>query len=150
MPRVLSATIVIGLSVLFLVVAAPPMFGGYPSGYTGFHAGELGTTHSAAHVTIDPGSPAARAGLRTGDTVGCMHLRDFEMLFPEFQAPAYGPAPIHVCVTHNGSVQQLQFVAQPGAPAQSLYGAVGFVLLRLASFASSSSSGRRWSFCARA
>ncbi len=134
MPRVLNATIVIGLSVLFLVVAAPPMFGGYPSAYTGFHAGELGTTLSAAHVTIDPGSPAARAGLRNGIRVGCLHYRDYEVLFPEFQAPGYGPAPIQACVTRNGSVHMVQFVAQPGPPAQSLYGAIGFVLLRLFSY----------------
>jgi hypothetical protein len=134
MPRVLSAAIVIGLSVLFLVVAAPPMFGGYASAYTGFHAGDIGTTPDAAHTTVDRGSPAARAGMRNGDIPRCLRWRDYETLFPSFQTPGYGAAPVHACITRNGTLQQVQIVERPGPPAQSLYGPTGFVWLRLLSY----------------
>jgi hypothetical protein len=134
MPRVLSAAIVIGLSVLFLVVAAPAMFGGYPSAYTGYQAGVLGVTPAIAHATVDPRSPAARAGMRDGDIPRCLRWRDYEILFPSFQEPRYGTTPIRACITRNGALRQVQFVARSGAPAHSLYGATGFVLLRLFSF----------------
>lgn len=135
MPRVFNAMITVGVSLAFFWIVVPSMFAGYPSAYTGFHAGELGTPPARAHVTIDPGSPAAKAGLRDGDTIRCLHIRDYEMLFPSFQAPGYSTSPIHGCVVRNGVEVPFELVARPGPPAIDIYGGLGFVLLRVFAYA---------------
>jgi hypothetical protein len=127
MPRIFNAIITVGVSLLFLWIVVPSMFAGYASAYTGLNAGESGTTA----VAIDSGSPAAKAGLRRGDTIGCMHIRDYEMLFPSQQAPAYSTAPIHGCVVRNGAEVSFELVARHGPPAEDIYGGLGFVLLRI-------------------
>jgi hypothetical protein len=131
MPRVFNAIITVGVSIAFFWLVVPSMFAGYPSAYSGVHAGELGTTQVEAHVTIDPGSPAAKAGLRDGDTIRCLHIRDYEMLFPSFQTPGYGSAPIQGCVVRNGVEVPFELIARPGPPARDIYGGLGFVLLRV-------------------
>ncbi|HEY1976476.1 MAG TPA: hypothetical protein VGG89_08030 [Candidatus Baltobacteraceae bacterium] len=131
MPRVFNAIVAIGISLVFFGVVVPPMFGGYTTAYTGLHAGDIGTPISSAHVTIDPGSPAARAGLRDGDTLGCLNLHDFETLFPTFQAAGYGTSPVRGCIVRNGREVPFELVARPGPRAESLYGAIGFILLRV-------------------
>lgn len=135
MPRVFNAIVTVGISAIFFAIIVPPMFGGYATAYTGLHAGAIGTNPMAAHVTIDPGSPAARAGLRDGDVIRCLHIRDYEMLFPTFAAPAYGTSPVRGCVVRNGREVPFEIVAQPGPPAKSLYGALGFILLRVFAYA---------------
>src|SRR5579872_1253087 len=131
MPRVVNAIITVGVSIAFFWIVVPSMFAGYPSAYTGVHVGELGTTPAEAHVTVDPGSPAAMAGLRDGDTIRCLHLRDYEMLFPSFQSPGYSSSPIRGCVVRNGTERPFEFIARPGPPAKDIYGGPGFVLLRV-------------------
>lgn len=131
MPRVFNAIITVGVSLAFFWIVVPSMFAGYPSAYSGLHAGALGTTPAAAHVTIDPASPAAKAGLHDGDTIRCLHMRDYEMLFPSFQLPGYSASPIHGCVMRNGVEVPFAIVARPGPPAQDIYGGLGFVLLRV-------------------
>lgn len=135
MPRVFNAIVTVGISAVFFAIIVPPMFGGYTTAYTGLHAGPTGTGPVEAHVTIDPGSPAARAGLRDGDAIRCLHIRDYEMLFPTFAAPGYGTSPIRGCVVRNGVQIPFQMVARPGPPAASLYGAPGFTLLRVFAYA---------------
>lgn len=135
MPRVFNAIVAIGISAVFFGVVVPPMFGGYTTAYTGVHAGALGTAIGSAHITIDPGSPAALAGLRDGDVIGCLNLHDFETIFPTFQAPGYATSPVRGCTVRNGRKVPFELVARPGPPAASLYGAVGFVLLRVFAYA---------------
>ena len=135
MPRVFNAIVTVGISAVFFAIIVPPMFGGYTTAYTGLHAGPTGTGPIEAHVKIDPGSPAARAGLRDGDAVRCLHIRDYEMLFPTFAAPGYGTSPIRGCVVRNGVEIPFELVARPGPPAASLYGAPGFTLLRVFAYA---------------
>ena len=131
MPRVFNAIVTVGISAVFFAIIVPPMFGGYTTAYTGLHAGPIGTGPVQAHVTIDPGSPAALAGLRDGDAIRCLHIRDYEMLFPTFAASGYGTSPIRGCVVRNGSEVPFELVARPGPPAASLYGAPVFTLLRV-------------------
>jgi hypothetical protein len=128
MPRIFNAIITVGVSLTFLWIVVPSMFAGYPSAYTGLNPGEFGTTG----VTIDPGSPAAKAGLRGGDTIRCLHIRDYEMLFPSYQLPAYSTSPIHGCSARDGVEVPFALVARPGPPAQDSYGGLGFVVLRVA------------------
>ncbi|HZZ65532.1 MAG TPA: hypothetical protein VFE17_08540 [Candidatus Baltobacteraceae bacterium] len=133
--RVFNAIVTVGISAIFFAIIVPPMFGGYTTAYTGLHAGLIGTGPLDAHVTIDPGSPAARAGLHDGDVIRCLHIRDYEMLFPTFAAPGYGTSPVRGCLIRAGRQQTFELVAQPGPPAASLYGAFGFVLLRVLAYA---------------
>ena len=134
MPRVFNAIITVGISAVFFAIIVPPMFGGYATAYTGLHAGPPGTGPVEAHVTVDPGSPAALAGLRDGDVIRCLYIRDYEMLFPTFAAPGYGTSPVRGCVVRNGREVPFELVAQRGPPAPSLYGAIGFVLLRVLAY----------------
>ena len=134
MPRAFNAIITVGVSLAFFWIVVPSMFAGYPSAFTGLRAGDVGTTPSTAHVTIDAGSPAANAGLRDGDRIGCLHIRDYQILFPSFQLPRYTASPIHGCVVRNGIEVPFELVARPGPPAQDIYGGFGFVLLRVLAY----------------
>ncbi len=135
MPRVFNAILTVGISAIFFAIIVPPMFGGYTTAYTGLHAGPMGTGPVVAHVRIDPGSPAARAGLRDGDVIRCLHMRDYQILFPTFGAPGYSMSPVRGCVVSTDSERPFELVAQPGPPAASIYGALGFVLLRVLAYA---------------
>lgn len=132
---VLRAFIVVGLSVVFLAIAGIPMLVAYTTAYTGFHPGPIGTPPELAKTVVDVGSPAYRAGIRTGDIVSCVSGRDGEILFPAFQGAAYEPDPIHACVIRGGTVHNVVFSALPGPAAQSTYGTYGLAALRVLVFA---------------
>lgn len=131
MRRFFDAVVAIGISAGFFWLVVPAMFGGYPTAYTGVRAGDIGTSAAEAHVRIDPGSPAARAGLRDGETIRCLYIRDYEMLFPTFQGAGYSAVPVHGCAVRNGRKVPFEITAQPGPPAKDIYGGLGFVLLRV-------------------
>jgi len=135
MPRVFNAILTVGISAVFFAIIVPPMFGGYTTAYTGLHGGPIGTGPVDAHVTIDPGSPAARAGLRDGDAIRCLHIRDYQILFPTFGEPGYGTSPVRGCVIDGGSERPFELAVRPGPPAPSLYGTLGFASLRVFAYA---------------
>src|SRR5579872_290542 len=133
--RIFNAIVTVGISAIFFAIIVPPMFGGYTTPYTGIHAGPVGTGPMDAHVTVDRESPAARAGVRDGDVIRCLHMRDYQIIFPSFGLAGYGTAPVRGCVVRDGIERPFAFVARPGPPAPSIYGTVGFTLLRVFAYA---------------
>ncbi len=98
----LRAIIVIGASAFFLLVAGPPMFENPPWPYTGVHYESATLLQKNVTVRVDPGSPAYRAGLRSGDVVGCLSLADFQVLFPFFPTILpYTGSPVNACFRHG-------------------------------------------------
>ncbi len=132
---VLRAFVVVALSSAVLLLCGIPMLQAYSTAYTGYHAGPMGTPPEQAKSIVDPASPAYRAGIRTGDTVDCTNMRDGAILFPTFQEGAYESQPIHACITKDGTVRPVTFVARPGPPVKSTYGSYGLAGLRFFVFA---------------
>lgn len=130
MRAAVRACIVIGISLAFFLIVAPPLLETAPSAYTGVHRGPVTVTPNV-HIVVDAGSPAYATGLRTGDTLGCMSLRDSEALFPIYEAAQYAPQPISVCAERDGSLRTFTFVPRPGPPATSVYGSFAWAVVRV-------------------
>jgi hypothetical protein len=126
---------VVGFSALLFALSAPSMFVNPPTPYTGIHRNPNAPieTHS---VAIDRGSPAYRAGVRTGDALGCLSTRDRERIFDVY-APylAFTPDPISLCVLRHGASQNISFVPRELPPPGLMYGSFAIAALRLAVFA---------------
>jgi hypothetical protein len=132
----LRACITIGLAALWFVLAAPPMFRNPPMAYTGVQVVDTGALVQRTIVQVAPGSPAARAGLRTGDAVSCLSPRDSALLLQPQGIAAYAPGvSIHLCVRRNGAWIPVTVTPQERAPIGYLYSSIGVVVLRLAVFA---------------
>lgn len=133
MRKAVRACIVVGVSLAFFVIVAPPLLETYSAAYTGVHRGP---THTAPQerIAVDAGSPAYVAGLRTGDTLGCMSLGVSEALFPIYEDAKYAPLPIRVCAERNGSLRDFTFVPRPGGPVPSIYGSLAWAAVRVAVF----------------
>ncbi|MBV9270921.1 MAG: hypothetical protein JO165_07505 [Candidatus Eremiobacteraeota bacterium] len=129
MNRVVRAFIVIGVCSVLLLITGPPMLDLYTTAYTGFHS-EIGAFPGSVPTTVDAGSPAYRAGLRSGDLPKCLSLRDSEIFYPTFQDAAYTADPVSACVLRDGIVKHVVVTAQPGPPVKSLYGSRLFAFLR--------------------
>lgn len=128
----LRAGITVGIATLWLVICVPPMFMSGPAAITGVHAVRDGSLFPANRVRVDRGSPAYEAGLRTGDVLGCLSLRDYHLLGMELSTPhAYAGTPISTCVRRNGRVLHITFVARMGAPIPNLYGSRAGAALRV-------------------
>jgi len=127
------ACIVVALSLGFFLIIAPPLLESYSAAYTGVHRGPV-VAAPQERVVVDPGSPAFASGLRTGDTLGCMSLRDSEPLFPIYGEAQYAPLPIRVCAERNGSLRYFTFVPRPGAPVPSIYGSLAWATVRVVVF----------------
>jgi hypothetical protein len=128
----LRAIFAIGLAAFWLLLAAPPMFQTPLGGYTGTHALVTGAPFHQPVVAVDRGSPAYRAGLRTGDVLGCLSLRDANLLLQPLGQQGYRPGtPISTCVTRLGTTRTIRFVARPGPALPNYYGGNLTAALRL-------------------
>lgn len=130
----MRAFLVTALAALFLLIAGAPMFENPPTLYTGVHLRNTGAAVQPNIVRVDANSPAYRAGLRTGDVLSCLSVRDYTLLFPNtdfYPHPAYKPGtPISLCVRRGGHVTHITFIADPRPPAGYLYRSIGIAALR--------------------
>jgi hypothetical protein len=128
----LRALVTIGVAAFCLYLAVPPMFQSFHGGYTGVSALSTGAAVQPDMIRVDRGSPAYRAGLRTGDVLGCMSARDSSLLFSGASSVAYLPGtPISACASRNGIVRNVRFVAQPAGPVTPAYPSALFAALRV-------------------
>ncbi|MBV9269657.1 MAG: hypothetical protein JO165_01080, partial [Candidatus Eremiobacteraeota bacterium] len=128
------AFITVGLSLFVFVLLASLIFTAPPLNYTGVSRGDAPPL-TANVVTVASGSPAYRAGLRTGDVVSCLSTRDRELLFPRFGFNAYAPGVVvHLCATRSGATQQIAFQPAAKPTLGLLYFNVPYTVLRLAVF----------------
>jgi hypothetical protein len=120
--RALVATTVVALALLLNGI---PMFMHPDSVYTGVRLHLTGALIQPNIINVDRGSPAYRAGLRTGDVISCLNVRDQNLLFQKdlfTTDPGYVPGtPIGLCVRKNGAWQSVAFVGDPRPPVVSLY-----------------------------
>jgi hypothetical protein len=128
------ALITIGIAALWVALFAPPMFMAPPSVVTGVHFVFSGAAVQPNLIRVDPGSPAYRVGLRSGDLLGCLSMRDYSLL----EGPSVGfthgydpGTPISTCVKRGGRLQEVRFVANTGPPVPNTYGSNALAALRV-------------------
>jgi hypothetical protein len=131
------AIVVLAISAFFLFVAGPPMFEKPPWPYTGVHAAFVPPFERTVTVRVDRDSPGYRAGLRTGDVVGCLSLATYETLFPFYSTViAYSARPVRVCVRRDGGVwRSVTFAPQRMPPSAMFYHSALLGALRLIVYA---------------
>jgi hypothetical protein len=132
--RAVRAIVVVGFSALLVALAGPPMFVNPPWPYSGIQQQSV-AIGARTEVSVDRGSPAYRAGLRTGDTIGCLSIRDADRLFDPY-APnlEYTADPISLCTLRHGTWRRISFVAKAMPPPGLMYGSPWIAALRLAVF----------------
>lgn len=121
---------VCALAALFLLFCVPPMFATPPSMTTGIHEIDNGALVQQIRVRVDRDSPAYQAGLRTGDRVACLSIRDATLLFSANAIPQT-LTPVAMCVQRSGVWHRLSIVGRPGAPLPNQYGSNAIGALRL-------------------
>lgn len=130
----LRALVTIGLAVLLAAVVGPPMFQRPLTAYTGVHLHLTGAPVQRNVIDVDHGSPAYRAGLRSGDILSCLTLKDWGLLFSSYRngTPAgYVPGtPVSACVQHGNGERHVQFVADARPAAPPLYHSVSLTIAR--------------------
>lgn len=127
----LRALIAIGLSAFWLALCVPPMFMSPPRAVTGIHAIDDGSVFVPNRVRVDPGSPAYRAGLRTGDVLGCLSIRDHNVLLSLGPQGYAAGSPITTCVRRHNKIQSVAFVARTGSTVPEVYGSKPLAALRV-------------------
>ena len=127
----LRAFISIGLALTALLIVTGAMFSAQPIAYTGITP----ATHTAFSknvILVAPHSPAYAAGLRTGDEVGCLSVRDAELLKPSFGFNAGMPGmTIHLCAKRGGATRNVSFSPALRPPIGLPYWTIPLTLVRL-------------------
>jgi hypothetical protein len=131
----LRALVTVGLGLLIMALIVPLIFKTPPRVYTGItRASQRAFEPNKIDVAV--GSPAYRAGLRSGDIVSCLSLRDRELLFPRFGFNAYAPGMVvHLCVKRAQLWRSVAFTPATAPSYTLLYYTVPLTLVRLAVFA---------------
>lgn len=130
----LRAFFAVGIALIWLLLVAPPIFQSLPRVFSGVHLTVTGAPIQPNLVRVDADSPAYRAGLRTGDVLDCLSLRDYTLLI----VPSFGfdeayraGTPISTCVQRDGIARAIVFTAKTGPPTQNLYGSNALGVLRV-------------------
>jgi hypothetical protein len=131
----LRAVVVVGFSAFLVAISVPAMFVNPPWPYTGITVATNAPMWT--HLTIDVahGSPAYRAGLRSGEQIGCLSVRDNYRLFSTY-APnlLYTPDPISLCALQNGTWRNVTFAPRRMPPPGMMYGTPFVAALRTLTF----------------
>jgi hypothetical protein len=135
----LRALVTIGLAGLWLLICVPPMFQTPPRISAGVHLIVTGALVQPNRVRVDRGSPAYRAGLRTGDVLGCLSPRDANLLLwnetlGNYQAAYRRGTLLSTCVRRNGTMRPIHFTARTGSPVTNAYGSNAFSAFRVCVF----------------
>lgn len=131
------ALVTIGLAGFWFLLTAPPMFMTPPGINSGVDMVVTGAPVQPIVVRVDPASAAYRAGLRTGDTLRCLSVRDATLIVEPaigYQQGYRAGTPLSACVQRNGTLRTIQFVAQAGPPIDNTYGSNALSALRVCVF----------------
>lgn len=113
------------------------MFANPPLAFSGITLQQHGGAYfGSTTVRVEPGSPAARAGLRTGDAISCLTPRTRTLLVhgADKSTARYVPGPIPVCVLREGRWQAITVTLARLPQAGNQYGSFALVSLRFAAF----------------
>lgn len=124
----LRAFITIGLAALWLCLFAPPMFQTPPTVVPGVHP----MTAWNNVVRVDAGSPAYRAGIRTGDDLRCLSPRDAALLLSTVPQGFSPGTEVSACVRRGSMMVPVRFVPEAGPPLPNSYGSTALIFLRIA------------------
>jgi hypothetical protein len=131
----LRAFVTVALSLLLLGLVSSLIFSTPPIVYTGISRAS-DRPFAPNLIRVETGSPAYRAGLRTGDVVSCLSVRDKELLFPRFGFNAYTRNMIvRLCATRAGISRAVSFAPVPRPTLRLLYYNIPNTLVRLGVFA---------------
>jgi hypothetical protein len=130
------AFVTVTVAAIFLLLAAPPMMENPPVVYTGAHLEQTGALVGPVVIRVDTGSPAARAGLRTGDRVACLSLRDVVLLlsYEDTPSPYSTGMSIPLCALRNRVWQAFRVTPAEAPPVGYIYGSPLVAVLRLAAY----------------
>lgn len=130
----LRAFLTIAFSVLVFALVAALIFRTPPMVYTGITRAPS-PPFSRNLILVATGSPAYRAGLRSGDVVSCLSSRDKELLFPRYGFSAYADSVIvRGCAMRGAGWRTFAFRPAPSAPLGMLYYTIPGTILRLVVF----------------
>lgn len=92
------------LAAIVTTILGVPMFMHPPLPYTGVQLHLTGAWVQPDVIGVEPQSPAYRAGLRSGDVISCLSVRDAQQLInrSDFHVAYAAGTPIDLCVNRAG------------------------------------------------